>query len=134
MIQRCTNPNAPNYSRYGAKGVTVCKRWLTSYTAFYADMRQRPAGTSLDRIKGHLGYSKRNCKWSTPKEQAAHRRDKSMAKNNTSGITGVSWNVRIGAWRAYGTIDHKQTHIGYFDSLEEAKEAIMVHRRIQQWS
>lgn len=29
MIQRCTNPKNPYYKSYGAKGVTVCERWLT---------------------------------------------------------------------------------------------------------
>ena len=27
MGARCTNPNAPNYSYYGGRGITVCDRW-----------------------------------------------------------------------------------------------------------
>ena len=34
MKRRCTEPNAMGYNLYGAKGVTVCDEWLTSYTAF----------------------------------------------------------------------------------------------------
>lgn len=34
MKRRCTEPNAMGYNLYGAKGVTVCKEWLESYTAF----------------------------------------------------------------------------------------------------
>ena len=34
MKRRCTEPNAMGYNLYGAKGVTVCNEWLTSYTKF----------------------------------------------------------------------------------------------------
>jgi hypothetical protein len=34
MKRRCTEPNAMGYNLYGAKGVTVCSEWLTSYTKF----------------------------------------------------------------------------------------------------
>src|SRR4051812_21790038 len=27
MVQRCTNPNRPEYEFYGGRGITVCEHW-----------------------------------------------------------------------------------------------------------
>jgi ABC-type phosphonate transport system ATPase subunit len=35
-------------------------------------MGERPDGKTLDRIDGSKGYTKDNCRWATPKEQAAN--------------------------------------------------------------
>ena len=37
MIARCYNPKKDNYKNYGAKGVTVCDRWL-NFANFYEDL------------------------------------------------------------------------------------------------
>jgi len=71
MLQRCTNPIAPKYSRYGAAGVTVCDEWY-SFENFLSDMGERPEGTTLDRTDGKRGYSKDNCVWATPLQQSSH--------------------------------------------------------------
>src|SRR5210317_1350414 len=34
MIQRCYNPNASMYHRYGGRGITVCDRWRYSFRNF----------------------------------------------------------------------------------------------------
>ena len=75
MKQRCTNPKAPDYDRYGGRGITICKRWLNSFDNFLEDMGQRPKGTTLDRKENENGYSKANCRWATPKEQLRNRRN-----------------------------------------------------------
>lgn len=76
MLNRTGNENDPSYERYGAAGVAVCKRWLgaNGFVNFRSDMGRRPKGTTLDRIKNHLGYSPSNCRWATPKEQVRNRR------------------------------------------------------------
>lgn len=40
---------------------------------FFKDMGARPIGKTLDRKNSDKNYSKSNCKWSTPKEQARNR-------------------------------------------------------------
>lgn len=47
-----------------------------------------------------------------------------LNKANKSGIKGVSWSYPLCKWRC--NIDHKgkRYHVGYFKTLEEAKEAI----------
>lgn len=77
MKQRCLNPNATGYERYGARGISVCERWLR-FTNFYADMGERPEGMTLDRINSDGNYEPSNCRWATMKEQANNRREKDV--------------------------------------------------------
>lgn len=73
--ERCLNPKAPNYGEYGGRGIQFCERW-SEFSNFLADMGDRPSGTTLDRypdVDGH--YEPGNCRWATPKEQAANRRN-----------------------------------------------------------
>lgn len=76
MIQRCENPNATGYERYGAVGITVCPRWRESYQSFLDDMGPRPSPKhSLDRYPNNAGnYEPGNCRWATAKEQRSNRR------------------------------------------------------------
>lgn len=73
MRQRCLNPNSDKAKWYGARGIRVCERW-NSYENFLADMGERPAGKTLDRIDPDKGYAPDNCRWATPKEQAETNR------------------------------------------------------------
>lgn len=73
MINRCQNPNFTKYPDYGGRGITVCGRWQT-FINFLTDMGERPKGKTLDRIDNDGNYCLKNCRWSTPKEQAANKR------------------------------------------------------------
>jgi len=90
MIQRCTNSNTENYSRYGGRSITVCKRWL-KFENFLEDMGERPPNRTLERINNNKGYYKENCRWATQKEQARNRRNNHLIIYN--GITQC-----IAAW------------------------------------
>lgn len=76
MLQRCTNPNSPDYPKWGGIGVKVCKRWQESFANFLADMGERPPGKSIDRHPDPNGhYAPGNCRWATKSEQQRNKRN-----------------------------------------------------------
>lgn len=74
MHQRCRNPKAIGYERYGGRGIRVCTRWF-SFENFLADMGRSPGvGWSIDRKDPNGDYEPGNCRWATTEQQAANKR------------------------------------------------------------
>ena len=72
MKQRCTNPKSTSYPYYGGVGIGFDPSW-GEFQNFIEDMGIRPDGMTLDRIDNTKNYSKDNCRWQTPKQQANNR-------------------------------------------------------------
>lgn len=74
MVQRCENPNHPDYALYGGRGIKIAEEWREDFHAFASDMGLRPLGTTLDRRDTNGNYCKQNCRWATVREQNRNRR------------------------------------------------------------
>lgn len=73
MKTRCKNPNIAKFEDYAGRGITMDPRW-ESFDCFLADMGERPAGCSLDRIDNDKGYWPHNCRWADQKTQTRNTR------------------------------------------------------------
>lgn len=52
-----------------------------------------------------------------------------LQKNNTSGVSGISWHRVIGKWQASVRYKRKCYHLGYYDDIEIAKEIVETARK-----
>lgn len=95
MLQRCKNPKTRCFGRYGARGIKVCKRWL-KFENFLADMGERPAGKSIDRIDNDGNYEPSNCRWATDREQHRNRSDNVRLTFNGTTRSLVEWEECLG--------------------------------------
>lgn len=78
MMARCYNPKNQDYYNYGARGITVCEKWLKDRNTFcewsLANGFENDKELSIDRIESSKGYSPENCRWATASEQSRNTR------------------------------------------------------------
>lgn len=97
MIGRCYNPKQAYYGYYGARGITVCDRWLAGFQNFLDDMGRRPSDRhSIDRKNNDGHYEPGNCRWATPIEQASNTRRSRLLTHNGETHTMSEWSRRLG--------------------------------------
>ena len=52
-----------------------------------------------------------------------NHRNRKMRSDNTSGVTGVQLDKRVGKWQAYVKINGRNKSLGYYEKLEDAADA-----------
>lgn len=75
MVGRCHEPTHPSYPWYGAKGISVCERWRSSFSAFLSDVGVIPKGMTLDRLRNSEDYGPSNFRIATVVEQNNNKSD-----------------------------------------------------------
>lgn len=95
MKDRCGRVKAHNYKWYGGRGIRVCERWR-NFRNFLADMGERPAGMTLDRIDSDGHYEPGNCRWATQKEQVNNSRTVRLIEFGGECLTLSAWAQRVG--------------------------------------
>jgi hypothetical protein len=74
MLSRCLCPQNTAYALYGGSGITVCQRWVDSFSDFLSDVGRRPSlSHTLDRIDNSQGYEPNNVRWATKTQQIQNR-------------------------------------------------------------
>lgn len=92
MLDRCYRKTCKNFKEYGARGITVCERWRTSFPNFISDMGRRPTPLhTIERINNDGNYEPGNCRWATRLEQGGNRR-------NTIVLTAFGKTKTIPQW------------------------------------
>lgn len=103
MRRRCLTTTFARYKDYGGRGITICDRWLESFVNFLADMGERPAGLTLDRIDNDGNYEPGNCRWATQSEQVRNQRPRNHERDPDLCKHGHRLLI-VGVWRNGGRL------------------------------
>jgi len=92
MIDRCENPKAKDFMRYGGRGIVVCAKWRNSFTAFFEDMGARPSPQhSIERGDNNGNYEPENCRWATRREQGRNTSRNRLLEYNGRTACLAEW-------------------------------------------
>lgn len=109
MMERCYVKSQHAYGDYGGRGIFVEKRWHNPVSFYKDNIATFDPNLELDRIDNNKGYSRKNCRWATRKQQCRNtRKTVYLTKNgvtlplrewsDTTGIkpTTITSRIRLG--------------------------------------
>ncbi|WP_081275724.1 HNH endonuclease [Stenotrophomonas maltophilia] len=109
------------HKRTGYRYITVArKKYKAHRLAWFISTGCMPP-VAIDHINGNRDDNRlSNLRLAT---YAQNQQNRGIDRRNTSGFPGVSWDAKLGKWRAKICVNRKQIHIGSFATPEEAGEA-----------
>ncbi|KKM14839.1 hypothetical protein LCGC14_1702090 [marine sediment metagenome] len=121
MMFRCYSTKCKAFPSYGGRGITVCKRWH-SLRNFIEDMEPtHEKGLSLERVDNDKGYSPKNCRWATMKEQLRNRRNVHMFAHNGKTLCLQEWADLTGVY--YSTLRTRLSRGWSFERAVKPKKS-----------
>ena len=115
--QRCNDETHPRYGDWGGRGIEFRFSKLRDFINCIGVPTSKDL--ILDRINNDGHYEATNIRWTTKSTSSLNKR---IAKNNTSGIKGVSQR-KNGDWTAQAWKNGKQIHLYQGPSLAAAISA-----------
>lgn len=93
MKQRCLNSKDVAYKNYGARGISVCDKWLNDFKAFYdwAINNGYSDNLTIERINVNGNYCPENCTWITKSQQCLNTRKNVFLTYNGMTKTIKEW-------------------------------------------
>lgn len=98
MRRRCSNPNRPEFPRYGGRGIKVCDRWSGSHSfpTFIEDMGEPGPQMSIERVDNNGDYSPSNCIWIPRRDQPKNRESNWRVSINGQEMTAHAAAIKLG--------------------------------------
>ena len=125
MIDRCYNPDNPNYKTYGGKGIKVCSLWYNPYDDLKYGNKQEKLrfitwcidngfpyilGAQIDRIDGNGDYNPCNCQIVDAKYNGIFKGDSLIIHLHFSGNINI-YNSESGWGRYLNNDIHLQDRV-----------------------
>jgi len=100
ILDRCYNPNRPEYPRYGGRGIKMYSPWVKDFKQFYDHIGQRPTPQhSVERIDNSKGYEPNNVRWATKQEQQSNMRTNVWIEYGNRKVTASQLARELGVHR-----------------------------------
>ena len=102
-------------------------KYLVHRVAYELSTGESPGDLLVDHIcRNRVCVNPAHLRLATAKQNAQNQ---SLARNNTSGFTGVYFNKCSRKWRAHLFHNGRRINLGYFKTVEAAYEARIVKER-----
>lgn len=113
-----------NNAGYGTIRIGAGRRVLVHRFA-YQLLRSEPVGNLDHRCRIRRCVNPAHLRFATVKQNGENL---GVARNNTSGVRGVSWDSSRYQWKAQVRHHGRPYHAGRFNTKEEASEAVRLKR------
>ena len=118
--------NQYGYGIFG-RGAAIAGNCLAHRFAWEMEHGPIPDGVELDHIcHNHACVRLDHLRLATRKQNSENRSGAYMTSG--TGVRGVSYDKRRGLYRATVTHNYKQIHVGRYETVAEAEEAVRIKR------
>lgn len=97
MKSRCLSESNTNFKNYGGRGISICEKWVNSFSGFVEDVGIPPTPAhTIGRIDNESHYKPGNVRWETRIEQQNNNRRNVFVTHQGLKLTQAQWARRLG--------------------------------------